>query len=425
MANERGMWGAGNRIRHAPLAICACLPALGMTIGAARAQTNEGAPRLLVSESDRLPDSDGADLGAQIQTAYFDNFLQLPDDAVPPNGLSKSDVVTSVGAYLAARETISLQQVYASGYVSKRLHSRNTQYNNVAASAQAGWAWRLGTACDGLVEGRYSRSQADFADEGSFQENIRTGRSLSASGQCPLADILTPRVNYLTTRTENSAPARQVLDYGSESVGMDLSLSRTSQLVIAATGDRALWTYPSRPGPGGVGVERVERVSLGGRISYNPTGKLGLSGSLSANRVTRQGDGREINGINGNVALSLNYIPRFNVTLSARRIFEPARFVRAGVQRRDLLNVGLSYDISPRTNVALRGARELRRYALPSGAPLQRERDEIYVAQFLARYRIAPKFLIDGEIRYDSRSYDFLPQGISATRISLSAQLAI
>ncbi|GBH32179.1 hypothetical protein MBESOW_P3418 [Sphingobium xenophagum] len=419
------MWGPANRIRRVPLFVFACMPVLGMAIGAARAQSGEGAPPLLVSEDDRLPNDDGVYVGVQAASAYFDNFLQISDGATPPAGVSKSDVVTSTGGYIAARETISLQQVYASGFINKRLHARNTQYNNVAAAAQAGWAWRLGTACDGQVEGRYNRSQGDFADEGSFVENIRTSRSLIASGQCPLADILTPRLNYATSSTENSALGREDLNYDSESLGIDLSLSRTSRLVIAATGDRALWIYPSRPGPSGVGVESVERVSLGGRISYNPTGKLGLSGGLSANRVTREGDGREINGINGNVALSLRYIPRFNVTLSARRVFEPARFVRAGVQRRDLLNIALVYDISPRTNIALRGTRELRRYALPSGAPLQRQRDEIYAIRFQARHRIAPKFLIDGEIRHDSRSYDFLPQGVSATRIGLSAQLAI
>lgn len=403
--------------------------------GAARAQDGpagaalgQGVPVFTLPplDAERLAE-DGLALGARARVLYDSNQLRLGDGVVAPPGLSRDDVITTIVGVARARVSPGLQVFYVDAEIGRDYRRENDFLSRSRVGVDGGWNWRLGTRCAGQVAGAYSRAQADIAEQGAILANLRDLVSVRAGGGCEIGLGLRPTLDYNRRESENSSGFRRAADFTAEAFRAGLSYNRTGRTGVALGFRDERFLYPNRLDPETGRPIEVDRTAAGARLEARIADRTDVAVFADHNWLEPRGRPVRFRELTGGVTAVHRPIPRFAATAAMLREVDAAFFVAAGYVRRDRVELGGRYSISPRTRIALRAGVERNRYRdrrATAGVDL-RSFDRLLTLEAIADYRIARGIHAQVDVRRDDRATDGALGAFTGTRVGASLRVTI
>ncbi|MFL0418883.1 hypothetical protein ACH0CP_13735 [Sphingomonas sp. 179-I 2A4 NHS] len=378
-----------------------------------------------VAPADELPQ--GITIGGRARLVYDDNILRVRDGVQEVDGRQTDDLVGVIAGIASLNITPGMQRIRATAEVGREYHTNNLFLDRTRLSAGLDWDWKATPRCSGKALSRYSKAQADLAEQGLIAANARTIFDVSMGGGCEVAPGLRPTLTVQHREGSNSSFSRRASNFNTEAIEGGVSYNRTGRLGVALNYRDERFTYPNRIRPEDGSVTEVRRRLVRGQVGGTVAERIFYTATVDYNWVDPTGAGEGFDGFSGGLDVTVRPMPRYRIQLQALRSIEPALFVSAGYVLQDRLELGTVYTISPRTSLNLRGGVLRNRYRdlQPVNLADIRTFDRLLFVAAGASYDIAPNIRLDSEVRSDERRTDGAFGTYQGTRAVATLSLAI
>ncbi len=353
---------------------------------------------------------------------YDTNVTKGSATAAALRGVTKEDF--RVAPVLAIDATLPRGAAVfsARGSIGYEAYARNERLNRerIDLGADA----RLPIArCDLAPEGGFTRRQNDLADlsidpaapPGQASVNVQTTMRVEGQLSCGPTVGFRPAVFAGYSTTDNSAAFRRAQDVDVTSYGAGLGYANPTVGIVTAFLRRADFTYDRRRVPGSVAPTQFHVTAGGLRIDRRLGARLQLVGSLSYADVALPasfGRGRDLDGINWNLAATLRIGERMLLAIDSERAIESSPGFFANFVRKTNHAGSLTYAVSPLLRVGISAGHRARDFQTSAIQPdLAISRDTIADVGMRADYtRGKIRFRLDATYQRrnaDRDLYDF------------------
>lgn len=276
------------------------------------------APGALAAGSDPLT------LLASVAATRDSNLFRLPpaaDTEALLGSSARGDTVRQWSVGLDLDKSLGRQRFLSRITGSRIAYSRFDFLDYNAVDGRATWLWRLGNALDGELGATENRTQADFADLGTPQKNVRTQRTHFLRGAYEVVPgwRVTSGIRDTTTDTTQAATRSASLREEGAELGIGFASHAGNRLGVQLV--RAEGKYAAPQIVQGVAVDNAyTQSSLNGTMDWRPTGQSRISAAAGlTERQQNELPERDFRGLTGNFVLSWNGTGRLGSSLALRR----------------------------------------------------------------------------------------------------------
>ena len=303
------------------LPAAAAMAALALPVTAPRAEQNPwyiGVSEMYSHESNLLRLADG-------QTAEQAQAAQGLQGVT----LSRGDNLSQTSLLAGLDKPFGRQHAYANVSIRDARYDRNTLYNNVGYTANAGLDWSTAERVAGSLAYSANRSLSSFNSYGvTTQKNLESSQNIDASVRVGLVTQyrLVFSLDHRQTHNSDPDPTIQSREYNQDAASFGLQWTPRDATTLGLALRETQGRYPkylqltdplNNPIPGAYQADRFKQSSLDLTASLVPSGASTLDARLSYSKTHYDlNQQRDFSGLTGTAGWT--WQPRDRLKLSAR-----------------------------------------------------------------------------------------------------------
>jgi hypothetical protein len=341
-------------------------------------------------------------LTASESVQYNNNIFGVPLGFALPAGSARGDFDTTTLVGVSTKPYWSGQQFFFDASFGEIRYLHQFDFNSDTYNVDAGVNWTLGARCTGALTALASKSPTTVATQvvspnvvGLGVNNLTTS-SLNETGKCAVSGGYFGVLNTGWTETTNSNVIDALNNYQSTllAAGIEYTKGASDVTALVTTTDT---NYTGRgafvPGLGATFVEHDVSLTYVRQIDPNLT-LTGLFGLTGATTDFTLGFPRTVLP-HYSAIVAWDITPKFNLTASAEKVITPPSVLVANAQLSYEANLRLSYQATPKIQIAAGGTAGYVSAVFSPGAVttpfgVSTGAEDFYTAQASVTYTMTP-----------------------------------
>lgn len=324
------------------------------------------------------------DINLGTDVTYDSNIIgSQASQAQALRGLEKKDVVIRPRAEAIVSLPAGPFQIGLDGSFGYDFYTRNSRLNSEQIIVDANVAGGLPN-CGVTVDGGYRRGQNNLRDLSiepgdpiASSRNIQTVNRIGGTLYCG-AEIGLRALGMAEYRTSrNSNPLRRYSNVNNFTYGGGVMYSSPAVGQITAFASKSKFEFTDLDPRIGFIFPDVDVFSVGGRLDRRLGAKLQFNGQVSYVKVDVDGFGKQYDGINWDIAMTLRASDQLQVTIGTAKQIDAANGFSSNFIESSIYSASVDYAFAQRLTLHLSGSHQRRDFNYLTAAirPLSLERD--------------------------------------------------